>query len=57
LLVFAKPDGRLLGAQAVGTEGVDKRIDVVATMIQMGGTVADLAEVTRPTSQCARHIW
>ena len=44
-LVFAKPDGRLLGAQAVGTEGVDKRIDVVATMIQMGGTVADLAEV------------
>jgi NADPH-dependent 2,4-dienoyl-CoA reductase/sulfur reductase-like enzyme/rhodanese-related sulfurtransferase len=44
-LIFAKPDGRLLGAQAVGTEGVDKRIDVVATMIQMGGTVADLAEV------------
>ncbi len=43
-LVFAKPDGRVLGAQAVGTEGVDKRIDVVATMIQMGGTVADLAE-------------
>jgi len=28
----------------VGTEGVDKRIDVFATMIQMGGTVADLAE-------------
>ncbi|HEY6562823.1 MAG TPA: FAD-dependent oxidoreductase [Polyangiaceae bacterium] len=43
-LVFAKRDGRLLGAQAVGTEGVDKRIDVVAAMIQMGGTVADLAE-------------
>jgi NADPH-dependent 2,4-dienoyl-CoA reductase/sulfur reductase-like enzyme/rhodanese-related sulfurtransferase len=44
-LLFATSDGRLLGAQAVGTEGVDKRIDVVATMIQMGGTVTDLAEV------------
>lgn len=44
-LLFGTPDGRLLGAQAVGTDGVDKRIDVVATMIQMGGTVADLAEV------------
>src|SRR6185369_2006709 len=43
-LIFAKPGGRLLGAQGVGTEGVDKRIDVVAAMIQMGGTVADLAE-------------
>jgi NADPH-dependent 2,4-dienoyl-CoA reductase/sulfur reductase-like enzyme/rhodanese-related sulfurtransferase len=36
--------GRILGAQAVGTEGVDKRIDVIAAMIQMGGTVHDLAE-------------
>ena len=34
------PDGRVLGAQAVGLEGVDKRIDVIATVIQMGGTVA-----------------
>jgi rhodanese-related sulfurtransferase len=34
----------VLGAQAVGLEGVDKRIDVIATMIQMGGTVRDLAE-------------
>ncbi|MCK6547223.1 FAD-dependent oxidoreductase [Myxococcota bacterium] len=44
-LIFAKRDGRILGAQAVGTEGIDKRIDVIATMIQMGGTVHDLAEV------------
>ena len=39
------PDGRVLGAQAVGLEGVEKRIDVIAmAMIQMGGTVHDLAE-------------
>ena len=37
-------DGMILGAQAVGSEGVDKRIDVIATMIQLGGTVRDLAE-------------
>ena len=43
-LLFSVPDGRVLGAQAVGLEGVDKRIDVIATMIQMGATVRDLAE-------------
>jgi NADPH-dependent 2,4-dienoyl-CoA reductase/sulfur reductase-like enzyme/rhodanese-related sulfurtransferase len=43
-LLFSVPDGRVLGAQAVGLEGVDKRIDVIATIIQMGGTVRDLAE-------------
>jgi NADPH-dependent 2,4-dienoyl-CoA reductase/sulfur reductase-like enzyme/rhodanese-related sulfurtransferase len=43
-LLFRVPDGRILGAQAIGLEGVDKRIDVVATMIQMGATVRDLAE-------------
>lgn len=43
-LLFSVPDGRVLGAQAVGLEGVEKRIDVIATMIQMGGTVRDLAE-------------
>jgi rhodanese-related sulfurtransferase len=42
-LVFSIPDGRILGAQAVGREGVEKRIDVVATAIQFGGTVHDLA--------------
>jgi NADPH-dependent 2,4-dienoyl-CoA reductase/sulfur reductase-like enzyme/rhodanese-related sulfurtransferase len=35
--------GKILGAQAVGTEGVDKRIDVLATMLQMGGTIRQLA--------------
>ncbi len=43
-LIFSRGDGRILGAQAVGVEGVDKRLDVIATMIQMGGTVHDLAE-------------
>ena len=43
-LLFSTPDGRILGAQAVGHEGVEKRIDVVATAIQFGGTVHDLAE-------------
>ncbi|MGB9868027.1 MAG: DsrE/DsrF/DrsH-like family protein [Bacillota bacterium] len=35
--------GRILGAQAVGQEGVDKRIDVIATTMRLGGTVYDLA--------------
>jgi rhodanese-related sulfurtransferase len=43
-LLFRVPDGRILGAQAVGLEGVEKRIDVIATTIQLGGTVRDLAE-------------
>jgi NADPH-dependent 2,4-dienoyl-CoA reductase/sulfur reductase-like enzyme/rhodanese-related sulfurtransferase len=43
-LLFSVPDGRILGAQAVGAEGVEKRIDVIATAIQFGGTVHDLAE-------------
>lgn len=43
-LLFA-PDGRILGAQATGTQGVDKRIDVIATAIRAGLGVADLAEL------------
>jgi NADPH-dependent 2,4-dienoyl-CoA reductase/sulfur reductase-like enzyme/rhodanese-related sulfurtransferase len=43
-LLFSVPDGHVLGAQAVGTDGVEKRIDVIATVIQFGGTVHDLAE-------------
>jgi NADPH-dependent 2,4-dienoyl-CoA reductase/sulfur reductase-like enzyme/rhodanese-related sulfurtransferase len=42
-LLFSVPEGRVLGAQAVGTEGVEKRIDVIAMAIQLGGTVHDLA--------------
>jgi NADPH-dependent 2,4-dienoyl-CoA reductase/sulfur reductase-like enzyme/rhodanese-related sulfurtransferase len=43
-LIFAKSDGRILGAQAMGEEGVDRRIDVIATLIQKQGTVYDLEE-------------
>ncbi len=43
-LIFRKSDGRILGAQAVGEADVDKRIDVIATAIQFGGTVFDLEE-------------
>ena len=43
-LLFSTPEGRILGAQAVGHEGVEKRIDVVAMAMQLHGTVHDLAE-------------
>jgi NADPH-dependent 2,4-dienoyl-CoA reductase/sulfur reductase-like enzyme/rhodanese-related sulfurtransferase len=43
-LVFA-PDGTILGAQATGSEGIDKRIDVIATAIRAGMTVHDLADL------------
>lgn len=42
-LVYNPDDGRVLGAQAVGGEGVDKRIDVVATVLHFRGTIDDLA--------------
>lgn len=44
-LLYRRSDGRVLGAQAVGQEGTEKRIDVLATAIQLGATVHDLAEV------------
>lgn len=43
-LLFAN-DGRILGAQAIGYEGVDKRIDDIAVAIRFGGTVSDLTEL------------
>lgn len=43
-LIFSTQDGRILGAQAVGMEGVDKRIDGIAMAIQQGATVFDLEE-------------
>lgn len=45
LLVHVGTDGRLLGAQAVGREGVDKRIDVLATALTAGMTADDVAEL------------
>ncbi len=43
-LLFSPQDGRVLGAQAIGEEGVEKRIDVIAMAIQMKATVYDLEE-------------
>ena len=43
-LVFEVPTGRILGAQAVGKGNVDKRIDVIATVIAMGGTLEDVKD-------------
>jgi NADPH-dependent 2,4-dienoyl-CoA reductase/sulfur reductase-like enzyme/rhodanese-related sulfurtransferase len=44
-LLFEPVTGRILGAQAVGGDGVDKRIDVLAVAIQAGMTVFDLEEM------------
>lgn len=43
-LLFSKPDGRILGMQAVGTTDVARKVDVVSALIQKGGTVFDLEE-------------
>ncbi|WP_379969651.1 CoA-disulfide reductase [Ectobacillus sp. sgz5001026] len=43
-LIFNE-EGKILGAQGIGYEGVDKRIDVIATTIRLGGTVEDLTEL------------
>lgn len=44
-LLFTPREGKLLGAQIVGYEGVDKRIDVIATALRAGMTVFDLQEL------------
>ena len=44
-LLFSPEDGRILGAQAVGFNGVDKRIDVIAAVLRLGGTVHDLTKL------------
>jgi rhodanese-related sulfurtransferase len=43
-LIFRRSDGLLLGAQAAGGEGVERRIDIISTAIQMKATVYDLEE-------------
>ena len=43
-LVFETPTGRILGAQAIGRDAADRRIDVVAALISMDGTLDDLKE-------------
>jgi len=44
-LVFEEGSGKVLGVQACGGNGVDKRLDVAATLTHFGGTVHDLAQL------------
>jgi NADPH-dependent 2,4-dienoyl-CoA reductase/sulfur reductase-like enzyme/rhodanese-related sulfurtransferase/TusA-related sulfurtransferase len=44
-LIFEVPSGKVLGAQIVGGQGSEKRIDVISTVIKFGGKVFDLEEL------------
>ena len=44
-LIFEKPTGRILGAQAIGRGNVDKRVDVIATAIKFGATIDVLPDL------------
>lgn len=44
-ITFSPKDGKLYGAQIVGCDGVDKRIDEFALIIKQGGTVYDLMQI------------
>lgn len=44
-ILFSPTDGRLFGAQVVGFEGADKRIEMFAQVIQRNGTVYDLTQL------------
>ena len=44
-LIFEKPTGRVLGAQAIGRGNVDKRVDVIATAIKFGATIDNLRDL------------
>lgn len=44
-LIFSYPSGEILGAQALGKSGVDKQIDIVATMITMHGHISELTHL------------
>ena len=44
-LLFAPADGRILGAQIVGRDGVDKRIDTIGTALRLGAPVSALKEL------------
>lgn len=44
-IIFSPEDGKLLGAQVVGYDGVDKRIDLFAQVIKKEGTIYDLQEI------------
>lgn len=43
-ITFSQEDGKLLGAQVIGKDGVDKRIDTLSSVIQRGSTIYELTE-------------
>ena len=45
LKLLFSPEGKVLGGQAVGYQGVDKRIDIIASVIRMGGNINDLKKL------------
>ena len=44
-MIFEVPTGKILGAQAISKGNAEKRIDVIAAIIAMGGTLEDLKEL------------
>ena len=44
-LIYEKPSGRILGAEAVGKDGVDKRIDTISMAVALGLTADDLVSL------------
>lgn len=44
-ILFDKSSGKILGAQAIGMEGTEKRIDVLSTVMKMDGTIYDLSDI------------
>lgn len=44
-VIFEKPSGRILGAQAISKGAADKRIDVIATAIHFKATIRDLVDL------------
>lgn len=44
-LIYEVPTGRILGAQAIGRGNADKRVDIIATLIKLGGTIEDLKDL------------
>ncbi|MDB8793003.1 FAD-dependent oxidoreductase [Romboutsia sp. 1001216sp1] len=58
-LIFEVPTGKILGAQAIGKGSVDKRVDVIATLIKFGATVEDLKDLElcyAPTFSTAKDV-
>lgn len=56
-IVYEKSSGRLLGAQAIGKQGADKRIDVIAAALFQGLTVKDLEDLDLGYAPPYNSVW